>query len=318
MKQGYLFVHFKEKKTPDGEQVYFGLSSDGFNWRALNGGLPVLWSFKGDLGVRDMTVLRAKDGIYRIFATDLSLAYGMPGKYKNSWAEIVRHGSKSLMSWASKDLIHWDRQTRVTFPGAQFGCLWAPDILYDAKDDSYLLHWSSTSAGREEEGHAIWYSRTRDFETWSEPLILYQKPGNISIIDSAMYEEGGRYYLFIKSTRDPDGVTLLVGDHITGPFTPHPGFAMMPELTDARHYEAPTAFRLEDGRWCLLVDYFGVPGKGQGYVPFLADSLSDGRFTRATESFSFPYGFKHGTVLTLTAAEYDRLDKAGEFPELGG
>ena len=24
--QAYLFVHFKEKTTPDGEQVYFGLS----------------------------------------------------------------------------------------------------------------------------------------------------------------------------------------------------------------------------------------------------------------------------------------------------
>lgn len=27
----YLFVHFRERKTPDGEQVYFGLSRDGFN-----------------------------------------------------------------------------------------------------------------------------------------------------------------------------------------------------------------------------------------------------------------------------------------------
>lgn len=23
--QAYLFVHFKEKRTPDGEQVYFGI-----------------------------------------------------------------------------------------------------------------------------------------------------------------------------------------------------------------------------------------------------------------------------------------------------
>ena len=36
----YLFVHFKEKKTPDGEQVYFGLSRDGFNWEQVNGGKP--------------------------------------------------------------------------------------------------------------------------------------------------------------------------------------------------------------------------------------------------------------------------------------
>ena len=38
----YLFVHFKEKITPDGEQVYFGVSKDGFNWEQVNGGNPIL------------------------------------------------------------------------------------------------------------------------------------------------------------------------------------------------------------------------------------------------------------------------------------
>ena len=36
--QAYLFVHFRERTTPDGEQVYFGLSRDGFlarGWRLL-------------------------------------------------------------------------------------------------------------------------------------------------------------------------------------------------------------------------------------------------------------------------------------------
>ena len=27
MAQAYLFVHFREKTTPDGEQVYFGISA---------------------------------------------------------------------------------------------------------------------------------------------------------------------------------------------------------------------------------------------------------------------------------------------------
>ncbi len=50
--QAYLFVHFKEKTTPDGEQVYFGLSKDGFHWEEVNGGNPVLWTYYGDKGVR--------------------------------------------------------------------------------------------------------------------------------------------------------------------------------------------------------------------------------------------------------------------------
>lgn len=43
MQETYLFVHFKEKSTPDGEQVYFGVSNDGFHWEKVNGGNPVFW-----------------------------------------------------------------------------------------------------------------------------------------------------------------------------------------------------------------------------------------------------------------------------------
>ncbi|MDB8584757.1 hypothetical protein [Turicibacter sanguinis] len=39
--QAYLFVHFREKSTPDGEQVHFGLSKDGFHWEAVNQGVQL-------------------------------------------------------------------------------------------------------------------------------------------------------------------------------------------------------------------------------------------------------------------------------------
>ena len=38
--QNYLFVHFREKTSPDGEQVYFAISRDGFQWEALNDRVP--------------------------------------------------------------------------------------------------------------------------------------------------------------------------------------------------------------------------------------------------------------------------------------
>jgi hypothetical protein len=64
---------------------------------------------------------------------------------------------------------------------------------------------------------------------------------------------------------------------------------------------------LEDGRWCLFLDYYGVPGAGQGYVPFVADTLASGRFVRSDKQFSFPYGYKHGTVIPITIEEYERI-----------
>ena len=91
----YLFVHFRETTTPDGEQVHFALSRDGLRWEALNGGRPVLWAYYGDKGVRDMTIVRdVSSGRFHIFATDLSLSYGMRGKYAHSWSRIGRSGSK--------------------------------------------------------------------------------------------------------------------------------------------------------------------------------------------------------------------------------
>ena len=81
----YLFVHFRETTSPEGEQVHFGLSRDGFHWEALNHGRPILWAYYGDHGVRDMTVLRSRDdGRFHIFATDLSLSYGMRGEHERT------------------------------------------------------------------------------------------------------------------------------------------------------------------------------------------------------------------------------------------
>ena len=113
--QAYLFVHFREKTTPDGEQVYFGVSKDGFNWEEVNGGAPVLWAYYGDKGVRDFTVVRCKNPQtgkekFVILATDLSLSYGMRGQYHHSWDEIGHNGSKSLAIWESDDLVNWKEQ----------------------------------------------------------------------------------------------------------------------------------------------------------------------------------------------------------------
>jgi len=36
----FILFHLREKTTPDGEQVYFGISRDGFHWEAVNDGVP--------------------------------------------------------------------------------------------------------------------------------------------------------------------------------------------------------------------------------------------------------------------------------------
>ena len=127
------------------------------------------------------------------------------------------------------------------------------------------------------------------------------------IIDSALYEEDGSYYLFVKCSRNPGRILLLRADEITGPYTRIEAFDKSMEAIEEGKYEAATAVKLEDGRWCLFLDYYGVPGAGQGYVPFVADSLASGNFVRSDAAFSFPYGFKHGTILKISMEEYQRI-----------
>ena len=313
--RGYLFVHFREKTTPDGEQVYFAVSRDGFTWEALNEGRPVLWAYYGDHGVRDMTIIRDPlTGRFHIFATDLSLAYGMRGRYAHDWDNISRHGSPYLAHWESPDLLHWSEEELIKIGDESFGCLWAPDVLFDEENGEHVLHFSASRAEDGFSSKAIYYCRTRDFSTYTRPELLYRKSDS-TCIDSAMYREDGRTYLFVKCEGNPRRLIELVSDQVTGPFEQIPSFDASMASLEEGVYEAPTAVRLEDGRWCLFLDYYGKPGKAQGYVPFVADSLKDGHFVRSDEAFSFPYGFKHGTILPITGEEYESL-KAHDWEDV--
>lgn len=313
--KNYLFVHFRETTSPEGEQVYFAISRDGFRWEALNGGKPILWAYFGDHGVRDMTIVRDRNtGRIHIFATDLSLAYGMRGKYGHSWDNIRRNGSKALAHWQSDDLLHWTEEELIPLDDENFGCLWAPDVIFDPERQDYLLHWSSSHVSNGFGPMAIYGSRTKDFETFTPPKLLYRKE-NGPCIDSAMYEENGRYYMFLKSEGNPHRIIMVAGSHADGPFERVEKFDRAMLSIEEGMYEAPTAIQLDDGRWCLFLDYYGVAGAGQGYVPFVAPSLESADFVRSDEAFSFPYGFKHGTVLAITEEEYDRM-KAHDWTDV--
>jgi len=301
-----LFVNFKEKTTPDGEQVYFNISKDAFHWEAVNDKSPILWAYYGDKGTRDHTIVRnTHTGKFNILATDLSLAYGMRSKYKSSWDEISRIGSKYLSMWESDDLINWSEQKLIKVGSDDMGCVWAPDILYIGEGEEYIVHWSSSHKIDNYKSKRIYYSKTKDFVAFSEPAVLYERP-DTRVIDSAIYEEDGAYYLFVKCEDNPRRIILLRSSCATGPYARVDSFDEAMKDVEEGMYEAPTAVQTADGRWCLFIDYYGVRGE-HGYVPFVADSLAKANFKRSDAEFSFPYGFKHGTILRITEEEYDRI-----------
>lgn len=315
--EAYLFAHFKEKATPDGEQVYFGLSKDGYNWEAVNGGEPVLWSRMGDEGVRDFCITRTRDNRFVILATDLSLANHFSGKYQSDWNIVNQAGSPYLSLWESDDLIHWSDQKLVRVVDDSFGCAWAPDVIYEEESGEYLVHWSSVKKGDKDRRMAIYCARTKDFEHYSAPQLFAKRDGT-QIIDSNVVYSNGWYYRFIK-WNVPQGHIYLERNRTLTPKTDsglseENGWEQMPafdaemEKLAAGVYEAPTSFEMSDGKWCVMLDFYGTKIKEeQGYVPFVAEDIATGKFVRSDASFSFPYGFKHGTVMPITMEEYERI-----------
>ena len=155
----------------------------------------MLWSYQGEKGGRDFAIVRNRfNGKFYILGTDLSISYEMNGRYGGSWDAISRMGSKCLIQWESEDLVHWSRQKMLYLGDETFGCFWAPDVIYDPIEENYIVHWSSSRNFDDFSSKAIYASRTRDFEHFTRPFLLFELEGS-TIIDSAIYEENGLYYL---------------------------------------------------------------------------------------------------------------------------
>lgn len=302
----YLFTHFKEKVTPDGEQVYFAISTDGFNWEQVNGGEPILTSTMGECGCRDIEIVRLHTGGFVILTTDLCIANRMDENYWVDWKHVNSHGSKCLCMWKTDDLVNFSEQKLVYFGRDDFGCMWAPEVFFDEDSQEYLIHWGSTVAETDYKHMSIYCSTTKDFETFSAPKLYFTKDNEI--LDSHITKIGDTYHLFYKNSENPAMNMHATSKNLYGPFEHDKAFEdYMATLYRPGSYEAPTTLTLPDGRWCLMLDFFGCEKEKMGYVPFVSSKPGDADFKMATESFSFPYGFKHGGVIEITQEEYDRL-----------
>ena len=307
----YLFVHFKEKLTPDGEQVYFAKSQDGYNWEQVNDGNPVLSASFGECGCRDVEIIRLKTGGFVILTTDLSIANRYDENYNIDWKKVNSSGSKCLRMWKTDDLVNFSDEKLIYFGRDDFGCLWAPEIFYDELNDEYLIHWGSTVKEDNYSHMSIYCTTTKDFETFTEPKLFFTK--NNEILDSHIIKIRDLYHLFYKNAHNPGVNMHSVSENLYGPYSHDEVFLeymLSEEATMGKpgSYEGPTTFVLPDGKWCLLLDFFGCEKEKMGYVPFISQNAGDCNFKRADNLFTFPYGFIHGKVIEITNEEYERLN----------
>jgi hypothetical protein len=291
---GYLFVTFGGQPNELSEQVYFSTSRDGRKWTAVNNGDPVLTSDIGEKGARDPYLLRSYDGKkYFAIATDLSM------HFNRSWSRAVRGGSHSILVWESPDLANWSKPRLVKVAPDDAGCTWAPEAIYDEENRDYLVFWASTTASDDFRKHRIWAARTKDFVTFEKPFIFIEKPN--SVIDTTIVRDGTAYYRFTKDERQKS-IFMETAPRLSGPWKDVPDFSLAP----LRGYEGPQIYQLEAARpgkpavWSFILDYYT---KGQGYVSWTTNHLASGKF-QPGQGFKFPFKFRHGAVLPLTAAEY--------------
>lgn len=308
--KGYMFSYFTGEGTADGEQLYAALSKgdDPLKWRELNDGKPVLTSTLGEKGLRDPFIIRSPEGdkFYQI-ATDLRI-YG-----NGDWDRSQRSGSKSIMVWESTDLVHWTDQRLVKVSPDSAGNTWAPEAYYDSKLGQYVVFWASklydNPAHSGDTYNRMMYATTRDFYTFSEPKVWIDR--GYSVIDSTVIQHDGTYFRLSKDERNNTSSTpnsKFIFEEKSDSLLNLSWSAVAEGIGKGamNAAEGPLVFKSNtEEKWYAFLDEFG----GRGYIPFQTTDLASGVWTPVAD-YDLPARPRHGTVLPVTQAEYDRLLRA--------
>lgn len=321
----YFFPHFVGESTPDGEEIYFAASAgnDPEEWMSLNDGASVLASTLGEQGLRDPFLIRSPEGDrFFLLATDLRIYGG------GDFGTAQETGSRSIMVWESDDLVNWSEQREIVVSPANAGNTWAPEAYWDEANEEYIVYWASALYPEDLPAdqrdiatsyQRMMYATTRDFVTFSEPQVWIDEPQGAGrgMIDSTVALDGGIYYRFTKDESDftvreeqstelrrTQGVVdgdgwQLVAERI-GVGQPNPWGGTF------TNGEGPSVFKSNtDDTWYLLQDQPSYHG-GEGYMLFESADLASGTWTSVPDA-ELPESPRHGTVLPVTASEYQRL-----------
>ena len=213
----------------------------------------------------------------------------------------------------------YKRQVEVS-ASLDAGCTWAPDATYDPITGEYVVYWASKTASDNYGKQRLYYAKTRDFYSFTEPELYIEKDES-SIDTTIIYnEEDKMYYRYTKNeggnTNELGAKTKTIfaekSSTLLGNWTPIPS-----ESLNANQWvEGPTIFKYNkqdapEGKWCLLVDDFG----GRGYYPLVSTDLSTGEFESLTAA-RMPSRARHGTPIPITEKEYKAvMDKWSDIAE---
>ena len=129
-----------------------------------------------------------------MIATDLKINGG------NGWGAAQTAGSELFMVWESTDLVNWSEQRMVEVSASiGAGCTWAPEATYDPITGEYVVYWSSKTPDDNYGKQRVYYAKTRDFYSFTEPQVFIEKDES-SIDTTIIYNnEENMYYRYTKN-----------------------------------------------------------------------------------------------------------------------
>lgn len=295
----YLFAYFKGNEVKN-EALCYAISTDGYNFRALNQNMPILDSKKisSTGGVRDPHILRAEDGkTFYMVMTDMTSSKG--------W-----DSNRAMVLLKSQDLVNWTFSVvniQEKYSGQEdLKRVWAPQSIYDAEADKYMIYWSMKHGDGVD---IIYYAYANDDFTdiIGEPKPLFLPENGKSCIDGDIVEKNGLYHLFYKTEGHGNGIKRAITSSLTsGKWVEQEGYKQ--QTSEA--VEGSCIFKLNHSdTYVLLYDVY-MDGSYQ-----FCESKDLDVFKSIDTEISMNFHPRHGTVVPITRWELEDLTDKWGVPE---
>ncbi|WP_303835364.1 family 43 glycosylhydrolase [Ruminococcus flavefaciens] len=292
----YLFAYFLGN-SPEQERLSYAVSTDGYNFKALNGGGAVWKSSVGTECLRDPYIFKGEDGFYYMLATDMKSSLG--------W-----NSNRNLLSAKSTDLVHWFDETSIEiankYPLMQGADrAWAPQAIYDPEKASYMIYFAARVPGRDDRT-IMYYAYSKDMKKLdTQPQLLFAPKNGDDAIDSDIINVGGKYYMYYKNETNKR-IYLATADHASGPYT---------EIKQVSEgdigVEGPNIYNLiGTDKWLMMSDAYG-----NGYYVMQETTDLTNFKTVSRNSYSFNFTPRHGYVIPINGDQYNALISA--YPSAG-
>ena len=295
----YLFTYFTGNHITE-EAICLAVSNDGYNFRALNGGKPILDSreISSTGGMRDPHILRAQnDSVFYMVATDMVS--------DNGW-----DSNRAMVLMKSYDLVNWTSSVvnmQKKYAGMErLKRVWAPQTIFDPEAQKYMIYWSMQHAGGPD---IIYYAYANpeftDIE--GEPKVLFVPEDQKSCIDGDIVYKDGTYYMFYKTEGHGNGIKVATTKSLTsGKWQEDPEYKQ--QTTDA--VEGAGTFKLiGQNKYILMYDVYG-----RGRYEF-TETEDFKNFKLVNNEVTMDFHPRHGTVVPITRDELRRLTKAFGKPD---